>query len=118
MVQFRETKFIKDLVIAADDGYLYFLTEEEWRSEKYRKELKDFKPGIIDMIRHNVLLAAIPEPEDAPEKASLMGPLGFCYVVNLAGLRTSTVFTEKFAATEDVSYSTWLADAGSKNEVP
>lgn len=114
MVNFRDNKFIKDIVIAGDDGKIYYLKEADWRS--YEVPLTSLKPGLLNLLKHNVALAAVPEPEDAPTTQALTtdgkpGPLGFCYLVNLASLRTKTVFTERIAAMEDVAYQTWLADA-------
>lgn len=110
MVKFRDDKFIRDIVIAGEDGKIYYLKEEVWRS--YEVPITSMKPGLLNLLKHNVALAAVPEPEDAPTKQDpeKPGPLGFCYLVNLASLRTKTVFTEQIAAMENVAYETWLAD--------
>lgn len=113
MVKFRDNKFIKDIVIAGDDGKIYYLKEADWRS--YEVPITSLKPGLLNLLKHNVALAAVPEPEDAPTTQAMTtesgpGVLGFCYLVNLASLRTKTVFTEQIAAMENVAYETWLAD--------
>lgn len=110
MAKFRSEKFIKDLVIVADDGNLYYLKEDEWRNPKYRKEPSQFKPGLIYMIRQNVALGAIPEPEDAPTKQADNGALGFCYLLNMASLRIPGEFLNGLPETEEVD---WLEDAKS-----
>ncbi len=93
----RESKFVKDLVIAADDGHMYYIKESDWRSSAHRFELTDFKPETQDLILSGVALAAVPEKEDDLKAVDTSGPdpLGFCYIVGLASLREKTIFQRK-----------------------
>ena len=92
----RDEKFIKDLVIAGDDGKLYYLKESEWKARAV--PLSKFKKEIKDSLQHGVALAAIPEDSKSPKahkfdsKGKPVEPLGFCYLVSLASLKTHTKF--------------------------
>jgi hypothetical protein len=111
----RAEKFIKDLIIAGDDGKLYYLSESAWKANA--KPASAFDPVIIDALRAGVALAAVPEHEGdpmsvdasaaaAPAKSGKAAksakkpakgqahPLGFCYLVNLASLKTHTSFED------------------------
>jgi hypothetical protein len=92
----RPEKFIKDLVIAGDDGKLYFLTESAWKA--HPMPASAFAPTISNALKAGVALAAVPESAGDPKAHSLdakgkpVHPLAFCYLVSLASLKTQTTF--------------------------
>jgi len=94
----RPAKFVKDIVIAGEDGKLYYLKESEWKARPL--ELSAFAPDIQHALKAGTALAAIPEHEDAPKSHELdaqgkpVHPLGFCYLVSLASLKTQTIFED------------------------
>lgn len=94
--KYRPEKFIKDVIIAGDDGKLYFLTESEWK--KRAVPLSKVSPEIKNALQNGVALAAIPEHQSAPTSHRLdkdgkpVHTLGFCYLVSFASLRTHTTF--------------------------
>lgn len=112
----RAEKFIKDLIIAGDDGKLYYLSEADWKA--HAKPASSFDSVIIDALRAGVALAAVPEHEGDPKSVAVAAtattsaakgatkgkgkskggkpvhPLGFCYLVNLASLKTHTSFED------------------------
>lgn len=92
----RPEKFIKDLVIAGDDGKLYYLSEAAWKAKPM--PASSFAPVITNALKAGVALAAVPETASDPKahtfdaKGKPVQPLGFCYLVSLASLKTQTTF--------------------------
>src|SRR5262245_37748648 len=92
----RAEKFIKDLVIAGDDGKLYYLKESEWKARPVPSS--SFDPVIMNALKSGVALAAVPEHAADPKahtfdaKGKPVHALGFCYLVSLASLKTQTPF--------------------------
>ena len=92
----RPEKFIKDLVIAGDDGKLYYLSEAAWKAKPM--PASSFAPVITNALKTGVALAAVPESHSDPKahtfdaKGKPVHPLGFCYLVSLASLKTQTSF--------------------------
>lgn len=95
----RSEKFIKDLVIAGDDGKLYYLKESEWKARPMPASA--FDSVITNALSAGVTLAAIPELATSPKehafnaKGKPVHTLGFCYLLGLAGLKTHTTFEKK-----------------------
>lgn len=94
--QGRSEKFVKDLIIAGDDGKLYYLSEAEWK--QHEVPISSCSPVIQAALRSGVAVAAVPETDEAakPQQIEAKGKpvhtLGFCYLLSLASLRTHTSF--------------------------
>lgn len=94
----RPEKFVKDIVIAGDDGKLYYLKESEWKARPLK--LEAFAADVQHLLKAGTALAAIPEHEDAPKSHPLdaqgkpVHPLGFCYLVSLASIKTQTIYED------------------------
>jgi hypothetical protein len=94
----RPEKFVKDLVIAGEDGKLYYLKESEWKARPL--SVSAFAGDVQQALKTGVALAAIPEHEDDPKTHELdahgkpVHPLGFCYLISLASLKTHTIYED------------------------
>lgn len=77
---------LKTLVIAADDGKLYKIPEEDYKNKKYLLDVKDAGP-VTGLLGMGTTLAFIPQSVG-------VGIGSVCYVVNLGSLRTDHAFGE------------------------
>lgn len=81
---------LKSLVIAADDGKIYKLNEEDWRQEKYILPEKD--SGVVQqMLKWGTTLGFMPNLG--------VGIGSICYLVNLASIRTDNPWSPPAAGT-------------------
>jgi hypothetical protein len=81
--------FERDIVIANDDGKVYRITQDQLNKLQHVDLASDTFQLIRGLLAQGVSSAAIPNTGGGavgPE------PDGFCYLVNLASLKHSTVF--------------------------
>ena len=101
-VKYRSEKFIKDLIIQGDDGRMYYIHAAQM--EQFEKEEGAFKPNVRMLLKQNITLGALPEPEGAePPPLGAENDLGFCYLINLASLRVPGDSLSQRAEDQDVA---------------
>jgi hypothetical protein len=82
-------QFERDLVIANDDGKVYRITQDQLNKLQHVDLTSDTFQLIRGLLAQGVSSAAIP---NAGSGAAGPEPDAFCYLVNLASLKHSTVF--------------------------
>lgn len=83
--------FREDLVIADTNGDLYYLDESQWRNDKYRvKDADPKRQRIVDLLQQGSLIATFDRDVEPVPQADM-----FCYLLNLAALNPSTIWSVK-----------------------
>jgi hypothetical protein len=89
------TKFKRDIIIASDDGHLYYMTPKDLRP--YRVSPKEASTpeyqAVRQMIGHGVAVAAIPEGSETEGSETpdvVANVVVTCYLMNLASLKKHT----------------------------
>ena len=73
--------FKKDLIIAADDGKVYFVSEESYKQEELTDPVRLAEAKAL--LQRGCVLAAVPNSD---------GTGAYCYLVNLSSLKDATPF--------------------------